>query len=246
MPVADNSSKSEEMDYDVPDLASLTLEQRGEYAVRLLREQVVEQRKNLHFWRMLTGQPAQIDTGYIAQHLVSIVTGIRGGGFRGKGEDLEDGSEVKSANFLDALDKRGAVAPRWNFTCNDKAQMLGLLEYPAIYLVAMDFNPEEHMRFRVWKLLPQKHKLFKERYEEWMQKLGYPKLSDPKRPGVNFQLFPPKNKIADDYARHGNNRAGGFKRIQVELDDGVGAKLIFHAEIQKGEIILKLLDEWNG
>ncbi len=35
---------------------------------------------------------------------------------RGKGDDLSDGSEVKSANFLDSLDKKGATAPRWNFT----------------------------------------------------------------------------------------------------------------------------------
>lgn len=230
---------------EVPRLSSLNLQERGEYAIKLLQEQVIEQRANLHFWRDLTGQPAQIDTGYIAQHLVSIVTGIKGGGFRGKGDDLEDGSEVKSANFLDSLDKRGAVAPRWNFTCNDEAQMTGLLDYPAIYLVSMDFNPDNDMRFRVWKLLPRRHTLFKGRYEEWMEKLGYPKLADPGRPGVNFQLFPPRMGTTDDFARHGNNRKDGFKRLKIPLDDDMGAKLIFYAEIHQDEITLKQMVEWN-
>ena len=229
----------------IPQLSDLSLQERGKYAQRLLQEQVIEQRTDLHFWRNLTGQPAQIDTGYIAQHLASIVTGIRGGGFRGKGDDLEDGSEVKSANFLDSLDKQGATAPRWNFTCNDEEQMTGLLDYPAIYLVSMDFNPEDDMRFRVWKLLPKRHTIFRYRYEEWMEKLGYPKLADPTRPGINFQLFPPRMRSTDEFARHGNNRKNGFKRIEMPLDDGLGARLIFHAEFQQDAIALRQMLEWS-
>lgn len=238
-------SQNKPQSREIPLLSNLSLEKRGEYAMKLLQEQVIEQRTDLHFWRDLTGQPAQIDTGYIAQHLVSIVTGIRGGGFRGKGDDLKDGSEVKSANFLDSLDKQGATAPRWNFTCNDEAQMTGLLDYPAIYLVSIDFNPEDDMRFRVWKLLPKRHTLFKGRYEEWMETLGYPKLADPRRPGVNFQLFPPRMRTTDDFARHGNDRKNGFKRLEIPLDDGMGAKRIFHAEIHQNAITLRQMLEWN-
>ena len=79
------------------------------------QEQVLEQRKKLTHWSTITAQSSQIDTGYIAQHLVSLQTQIAGQGMRGKGDDLCDGSEVKSANYLDSLDKKGAVAPRWNF-----------------------------------------------------------------------------------------------------------------------------------
>lgn len=235
----------EPQEYNIPQLENLTLEERKEYAVKLLHEQVVEQRENLHFWRVLTGQPAQIDTGYIAQHLVSIVTGVKGGGFRGKGADLVDGSEVKSANFLDSLDKHGRIAPRWNFSCNDEEQMLGLLDYPAIYLVSMDLNRNEHMRFRVWKLLPRQHGTFRARYMEWMEKLGYPKLRDPSRAGVNFQLFPPRNKTQDDYARHGNGKKDGFERLKIQLNDGNGARLLFHAEIQQANIVVQLMQEWH-
>lgn len=85
-------------------LADFALDERIDLARELIREQIADQRIKLHRWRNLTKQPAQIDTGYIGQHLVSLVSGIEGGGFRGKGNDLIDGSEVKSADFLDSLD----------------------------------------------------------------------------------------------------------------------------------------------
>jgi hypothetical protein len=217
-------------------LGELTNEQRKYFIKKLIMEQVIAQRNNLHFWRDLTNQPAQIDTGYIAQHLVSIITGIKGGGFRGKGDDLEDGSEVKSANFLDSLDKAGAVAPRWNFMCNDKISMESLIELDSIYLVSIDFNTEDKIRFRVWEINPKEHEIFTNRYKEWMDKLGYPKLEDPKRPGVNFQLFPPKNKSNDTFARHGNGREDGFERLQIQLEGVEGAKLLFLALIENEDL----------
>ena len=222
------------------DLQKLNDEDRFNTAIRLLQEQVVDQRKRLHFWKDLTNQPAQIDTGYVSQHLVSIITQIPGEGMRGKGEDLKDGSEVKSANFLDSLDKKGAVAPRWNFSSNDLTIMEGYLKVPSIYLVSLDLNSFEKFRARVWKIDPRKHKVFNRRYIEWMEKLGKPKLKDPNRPGVNFQLFPPRNKTNDNFARHGNGRKNGFEPIKVMLEGLDGAILIFKAEEnEKGVIELK-------
>jgi len=133
-----------------PKLSELGESERGTLALKLLQEQVADQRKKLHYWRSVTKQPAQIDTGYVAQHLVSLVTGLEGGGMRGKGEDLADSSEVKSANFLDALDARGAIAPRWNFMANDMKSMEDLLKRPAIYLVSLDLSPDSRFRARVW------------------------------------------------------------------------------------------------
>lgn len=205
-------------------------DERLELAVKLLQEQVIDQRERLHFWRDLTNQSAQIDTGYVSQHLVSIITKIPGGGMRGKGDDLSDGSEVKSANFLDSLDKRGAIAPRWNFSSNDVETMESYLKVPAIYLVSLDLNANGKFRARVWKLDPRNHTKFNRRYKEWMKKLGKPKLKDPKRPGANFQLFPPRNKTNDNYARHGNGKENGFEPIQILLEGTTGSELIFKAE----------------
>jgi hypothetical protein len=212
-------------------LSSYTIEQRVSFAVQLIEEQVVAQRERLHAWRDLTQQPAQIDTGYIGQHLVSLISSVEGGGFRGKGDDLADGSEVKSANFLDSLDARGAVAPRWNFQCNDESQILDFLKYPFIFLVSVDLTPEENQRYRVWQVDTRTHDVLANRYREWMDVLGYPKLRSPERPGVNFQLFPPRNRTNDTYARHGNGRSNGFPKLKIELDNHAGSKKLFHAEV---------------
>jgi hypothetical protein len=218
-------------------LRDLSIQERTELALRLLSEQVVDQRTRLHYWRDLTRQPAQIDTGYVAQHLVSLVTGIEGSGMRGKGEDLADGSEVKGANFLDALDSRGAIAPRWNFMANDVPAMRDVLGGPAIYLVSLDLNPQHRFRARVWKLDPTLHQPFRDRYVEWMEKLGKPKLKDPDRPYANFQLFPPRLETDENFARHGNGR--DFQRLRIELEHPPMSNKIFHAaQNANGELSL--------
>lgn len=218
-------------------LITLTQDDQKSLIKKLLVEQVVQQRNNLHFFRELTDQPAQIDTGYIAQHLVSLVTKIPGGGFRGKGDDLANGAEVKSANFLDSMDAKGATAPRWNFTCNDVDQMMGFLHYPAIYLVSMDENTLGILRFRVWQIDPRLHNVLKDRYEEWMRVLGNPKLGAPNRPAVNFQLFPPHNRTDENFARHGNGRANGFEKLIIPLQDTPGGNLLLHCEYINNDIV---------
>lgn len=268
---------------NLPSLAALSLDEKRELSAFLLREQVIEQREKLRFWRGLTGQPAQIDTGYIGQHLVSIITGTQGGGFRGKGYDLADHSEVKAANFLDSLDARGAVAPRWNFPSNSRAEIDALLDLPAIYLLSIDTPPGVQqktellapsgidseippdptqidiaevtedasakvqdgplaVRFRVWRLVPREHQSFRERYTEWSQGLGYQKLNNPARPAINFQLFPPRDQTAETFARHGNGRAGGFAKLQIQLEGVAGSRLTYHAEIDDEGVNILALD----
>jgi hypothetical protein len=77
----------------------------------------VTQWKVLLKWAALTGQSSQVDTGYIAQHIASILLAEPGQGFRGKGLDLLDGSEVKSAAILSGVDR-----PRWNHNMGTLAQ----------------------------------------------------------------------------------------------------------------------------
>lgn len=220
-------------------LSDYTLEERRGLACDLIREQIIDQRLKLHEWRKLTFQPAQIDTGYIGQHLVSLISGIIGGGFRGKGDDLADGSEVKSANFLDSEDAKGAVAPRWNFQCNDEEGMKSFLKYPSIFLVSIDLTYEGNQRFRIWQVDPRVHVALNTRYHEWMDLLGRPKLQSEDRPGVNFQLFPPRNKSKDTYARHGNGRSNGFPKLQLELDNAEGSSKIFHAEVINNKVTME-------
>jgi len=223
-----------------PEFGKLTLEERKYLALRLLDEQIVDARKRLHFWRSLTNQPAQVDSGYISQHLVSLVTHLRGGGFRGKGLDLEDGSEVKSANFLDSEDARGAVAPRWNFTVKQQSEMFAYLECKWIYLVSIDKHGAA-VRVRVWRLSPGEHQPFNQRFKDWAERVGFPifRKRGKRRNDANFQLFPPRNGSADDYARHGGGGPAGprkvrFAELKIMLEEPPGSVLLFHAEQQDG------------
>lgn len=220
-------------------LKLLSYEQRKQLAKSLIEEQIVKQRLLLSNWSTITAQSSMIDTGYIAQHLVSLQTQIAGQGMRGKGDDLCDGSEVKSANFLDSLDKNGATAPRWNFMANTIDIMERFLYYKAIYLLSIDYNTEHNCRIRIWKITIKEHTILRERYIEWMNKLGYPKFADTSRkPSVNFQLFPPSSGTNENYARHGNGRANGFSKLQIPLENTPGAKLIFKAEVINNEVMI--------
>ncbi len=125
---------------------------RRKLARELLDELLIGARVRLHKWRALTNQSAQIDTGYVAQHLVSIMTGVPGSGFRGKGDDLADHSEVKSANFLDSFDARGAVNPRWDFTVKQESELDIYLNAPNLYLAAIDLPPEQAEVVREFEL----------------------------------------------------------------------------------------------
>lgn len=219
-------------------LQILSKEQRVELAKSLIREQIVNQKNRLSHWSLITAQSAMIDTGYIAQHLVSLQTQIAGQGMRGKGDDLCDGSEVKGANFIDSLDKNGAIAPRWNFNAVSVEIMERFLDYKALYLLSIDLNTNKQYRIRIWKVDIHKHTLLRERYKQWMQKLGYPKFLDPRHKSINFQLFPPRNGTNENFARHGNDRANGFSKLKIPLENTEGAELIFRADIVDDEPII--------
>ena len=244
MEIIDNNIPVSTMDVDNKVLISkcilnlLTYDDRKQLAIQLLQEQVIEQRNKLSLWSTITAQSSQIDTGYIAQHLVTLQSQICGQGMRGKGDDLFDGSEVKSANFLDSLDKKGATAPRWNFTAVTLDIMERFLEYPAIYLLSMDLNNKKLFRTRIWKVDISKHTILRDRYKLWMKEKGYPKFNDTsKKPSVNFQLFPPREFTNEDFARHGNGRKNGFPKLEIPLNNYPGSELVFHAEENpKGKI----------
>lgn len=220
-------------------LSILSSDDRKKLALELLNEQVIKQRSKLTHWSVITGQSAQIDTGYVAQHLASLITQVSGQAMRGKGVDLIDASEIKAANFLDSLDKKGATAPRWNFTAVTKDIMERFLEYEKIYLLSMDLNTQDKFRTRMWKVDITKHIQLRKRYIEWMDKLGYPKFNTASdQPSVNFQLFPPHSGTEESFARHGNGRSNGFDRLQVNLENTAGSELVFRADENEDGVIV--------
>jgi hypothetical protein len=139
-------------------------ERRKNLAARLLQEMFVDHRKVMLRWAEVTGQSAQLDSGYIAQHLISVLTGKRGSGWRGKGLDLEDGSEVKSASIVEGVD-----VPRWNHNFSSPAKVDEWLAAPTIYYVLFDMVERDtpRVRVRIWAVTPAVDEPYKTVLQRW-------------------------------------------------------------------------------
>ena len=71
---------------------------------KLLDELILAPRLTAINWSGITKQTPNMKIGYPGQHLASLITGIQGLRTGARGDDLEDGSEVKSCNRVDQLD----------------------------------------------------------------------------------------------------------------------------------------------
>ena len=185
-------------------------------AKQFIEAVVFGQYRQLVAWESVTGQSSQIDSGYLSQQLISLLTGIPGTGTRGKGLDLADGSEVKAASTLSGVD-----VPRWNNQLGNAAKVRAYLDLPAIYFVLLDTLRQKEafpFRVRVWKVNPGADDAFRAVVERWAGS----------RSSGNFQLHPPCWKDTSVTT----NRAGNlelplmFEARQVSLGE------IDHMEIR--------------
>ena len=74
------------------------IENNIELIKEFLDDVIVTPRNTLHKWAAITNQTPAVKLGYIGQHLASLITGVKGTGSGARGDDLSDGSEVKSCN----------------------------------------------------------------------------------------------------------------------------------------------------
>lgn len=63
----------------------------------------INPKKFIRKWSELTNQTAQGKFAYPSQHLASLITGMKGMGTAARGDDLADGTEVKSCSRADQL-----------------------------------------------------------------------------------------------------------------------------------------------
>lgn len=214
-----------------PATLKLSLDERRARAVELIQELFLDASEKLRKWADVTGQSAQVDAGYIAQHLVSLLTGIPGIRRRGKGLDLVDDSEVKTANSVDGIDK-----PRWNLQFIREDTMSALLEHPYIFLVLFDHNRTGQFRVRVWAIVPAKDEGFQRAFATWRES---------ERLSRNYQLHPPVGRD-DDIA---TNESGNlrlplmFEALQI---DGVlqVTKYVGERPIAASELVS--VGRWDG
>jgi hypothetical protein len=171
----------------------------------LMKELFLDQRHVFTKWARITNQSAQLDSGYIAQHLISLLTGIKGIHRRGKGLDLGDGSEVKCANSVDGVD-----VPRWNRDFRRLGKVDEWLRAPRIYYVLFDTMENDRVRVRVWVVNPSLDVAYQTVINRWRSK----------RSSGNFQIHPPVGR--DDNI--GTNLCGNLELplmlLATESDDG--------------------------
>lgn len=88
-----------------PNTAFITIDDNQNSIKKFLYEVVLLPRINIVKWSAITKQTPNIKIGYPGQHLASIITGMPGERTGARGNDLIDGSEVKSCSRIDQLDK---------------------------------------------------------------------------------------------------------------------------------------------
>lgn len=87
-----------------PNKKFITILDNEKLIKQLVDELVLQPRLNAIEWSKITKQTPNIKIGYPGQHLASLITGMTGERTGARGNDLIDGSEVKSCSRIDQLD----------------------------------------------------------------------------------------------------------------------------------------------
>lgn len=88
-----------------PKLDLITIDDNLNKIQRLIHELVLQPRIKALEWSQITKQTPNMKIGYPGQHLASLVVGMEGCKTGARGNDIVDGSEVKSCSRVDSSDK---------------------------------------------------------------------------------------------------------------------------------------------
>lgn len=166
------------------------IQERKEYTRNFLKEVYFEFRRVGLKWAKLSRQTSFFPKGYLGQNLVSLVTGIPGTGTAARGDDLKDGSEVKTCARVDQLNNckncKARVASylkkcpqcnsekiiqmtdsHWICPINELNYKKYREEMPHIYFLLVDSKNLSNLdlaRFTIWSIEPKTNKYWKENY----------------------------------------------------------------------------------
>lgn len=161
-------------------MTDYTIETSESLVKECIKDLYINPKKEILKWSRITNQTAQGKFAYPTQHLASLITGIKGSGSAARGDDLADGSEVKSCTKADQLgsckDCESSVlswqtecpncgstninrdtSSHWIFPIRSKAELdLLLNKVPRIVLILFDKEDydEEDIRIRAWSVNP--------------------------------------------------------------------------------------------
>lgn len=154
---------------------------------QFINEIIITPKHLLSQWSQITNQTPAAKIGYIGQHLASLVTGVRGTGSGARGDDLADGSEVKSCNKIDQADKCRNCGARvlrmetvcgecgsdrierkddskWLFSVRDEHELEQYLTIDRIVLLLMDYpnfdnNDFADVRISIFEIYPREQRM---------------------------------------------------------------------------------------
>ncbi|RTL10107.1 MAG: MamI family restriction endonuclease [Neisseriaceae bacterium] len=89
----------------IPNRSHISISDNEEKIRDFIKEIIIGPRINIQKWSSITNQTPNLKMGYPGQHLASLITGMQGIGTGARGDDIVDGSEVKSCNRIDQVDK---------------------------------------------------------------------------------------------------------------------------------------------
>ena len=145
-----------------PNISKVVIDDNLKKVEAFIQEVIIAPKKTMKHWSMITNQTPAVKLGYVGQHLASLITGVQGTGSGARGDDLIDGTEVKSCNKIDQVDKCkecGAhvmryeqVCPecgstkidrkddsKWLFSVRDEHELHQYLTLDRILLILMDY-----------------------------------------------------------------------------------------------------------
>lgn len=88
-----------------PDKSMISIGNNLEMIKKFLSDVILAPRTRMMEWSRITNQTPNLKIGYPGQHLASLITGIPGTATGARGEDIADGTEVKSCSRIDQVDK---------------------------------------------------------------------------------------------------------------------------------------------
>lgn len=171
----------------LPNSTLITIDDNLSQVERFLNEIIITPRRQLKQWATITNQTPAAKIGYIGQHLASLITGVRGTGSGARGDDLADGTEVKSCNKIDQADKCKDCKSRvlrqenvcgncgstrierkddskWLFSVRSQEELDQYLNMNRILLILLDYprfkeNDFQDIRICAFEIYPQEQRM---------------------------------------------------------------------------------------
>ena len=170
-----------------PNREFITIDNNLELVEQFLNELIVSPKRVLRNWASITNQTPAAKIGYIGQHLASLLTGVKGTRTGARGNDLEDGTEVKSCNKIDQVDnckdcgsrvlRMEAACPKcgstnivrkadskWLFSVKSEDELTQYLNLDRIVLILMDYprfmcNDFSDIRICAFEIYPKEERM---------------------------------------------------------------------------------------